>query len=113
MDLSVQSDEIFRALGDPTRRALFERLMRGEAAVVDLTASMNVSQPAVSQHLAVLRDSALVTVRQEGRNRFYRARPEGLAPLFDWLAHYREFWPQKLDRLATMLEKTRKRGDRR
>lgn len=109
----MHTDAIFRALGDPTRRALFERLMRSEAAVVDLTAAMRVSQPAVSQHLAVLRDSALVTVRQEGRNRFYRARPEGLAPLFDWLAYYREFWPEKLERLATLLEKTRKRGDRR
>jgi DNA-binding transcriptional ArsR family regulator len=108
-----RADSIFRALGDPTRRALFERLMTSEAAVVELTALMSVSQPAVSQHLAVLRESELVTMRQEGRNRYYSARPEGLAPLFDWLAHYQKFWPKKLVGLAATLDKMRGRGDRR
>ena len=87
--------------------------MMKESAVSELAARTDVSQPAISQHLAVLRECALVTMRKEGRCRYYRARPEGLAPLFDWLAHYREFWPKKLDALASTLERVRKRGDKR
>jgi DNA-binding transcriptional ArsR family regulator len=96
--------EVFRALGDPTRRALFERLIQGEASVGDLTSGLRVSQPAVSQHLAVLRDAGLVTPRQSGRQRFYRAEPAGLAPLFDWLEHYQRFWKRRLAKLQSMLE---------
>lgn len=101
----VTSDVIFRALGDPTRRSLFERLVAAEGAVGDLGVALGVSQPAVSQHLAVLRAAKLVTMRQAGRQRFYRARPEGLAPLFDWLTHYQKFWPEKLESLKAMLKK--------
>ncbi|HEX7665461.1 MAG TPA: metalloregulator ArsR/SmtB family transcription factor [Polyangiaceae bacterium] len=101
----MTSDVIFRALGDPTRRSLFERLVAAEGAVGDLGVALGVSQPAVSQHLAVLRAAKLVTMRQAGRQRFYRARPEGLAPLFDWLTHYQKFWPEKLESLKAMLKK--------
>ena len=96
---------LFKALGDPTRRSLFERLVAAEGAVGDLGVALGVSQPAVSQHLAVLRAAKLVTMRQAGRQRFYRARPEGLAPLFDWLTHYQKFWPEKLESLKAMLKK--------
>jgi DNA-binding transcriptional ArsR family regulator len=97
-------DAVFRALADPTRRAMFERLMRGEAAVGDLTNGLGVSQPAVSQHLAVLREAGLVGLRRAGRHRFYRAEPAGLAPLIDWLEHYRRFWPRRLAKLKSTLE---------
>ncbi|MEO7111877.1 MAG: metalloregulator ArsR/SmtB family transcription factor [Polyangiaceae bacterium] len=96
---------VFRALGDPTRRALFEKLMLGEKTVADLTATLHVSQPAVSQHLAVLRASKLARMRKEGRQNFYRADPAGLAPLLDWLEHYKKFWPTHLDKLKNVLEK--------
>lgn len=95
---------VFRALADPTRRAIFERLAKGELAVKDLTVRAGVSQPAVSQHLAALRAASLVTERREGRSVYYRAKPRGLAPLVNWLAHYQEFWPQKIGRLKTLLE---------
>jgi len=102
---SVRTPEaVLRALADPTRRAIFERLVRGEAAVKDLTARASVSQPAVSQHLAALRSASLVTVRREGRIVYYRAKPGGLKPLVNWLAHYQEFWPHKINRLKTLLE---------
>lgn len=102
--MSASNDLVFRALSDPTRRAVLERLMRGEAAVVELTAGLHVSQPAVSQHLAVLRDAGLVALRQQGRHRIYRAEPAGLAPVVDWLAHHQRFWRTHLDKLKSTLE---------
>jgi DNA-binding transcriptional ArsR family regulator len=96
--------EIFRALADPTRRAVFERLARGEAPVKELTARFHVSQPAISQHLAALRRAGLVTERREGRLAYYRVQPRGLGPLVDWLAHYQAFWDERLARLQQLLE---------
>lgn len=96
---------IFQALADPSRRAIFESLTRGEAAVKDLTARFHISQPAVSQHLAALKDAGLVDGRKEGRQVFYRVEPRGLKPLVDWIAHYRAFWTEHLDRLDQLLGK--------
>lgn len=103
-------DEIFRALADPTRRAIFERVSRGEITVKDLTAHFAVSQPAISQHLGALRRARLVTERHEGRFAYYRADPKGLAPLFRWIDHYRAFWPEKLQKLSALLEAEEKRS---
>ena len=96
--------DVFRALSDETRRALFEQLARREAPVKDLTARMQVSQPAVSQHLATLRAAGLVSERRDGRHVYYRARPEGLAPLVRWIDRYRVFWGDRLARLAKVLD---------
>nr|WP_244923768.1 metalloregulator ArsR/SmtB family transcription factor [Enhygromyxa salina] len=98
-------DKIFQALADPSRRAIFESLTRGEAAVKDLTARFNISQPAVSQHLATLKSAGLVTSRREGRHAHYRVEPRGLKPLIDWIAHYQAFWTERADRLEQLLEK--------
>ena len=98
-------DAIFRALADPSRRAIFERLTRGEAAVKDLTARFHISQPAVSQHLAALRDAGLVRARREGRLVYYEVEPRGLAPIIDWISHYQVFWKERLGRLEKLLEK--------
>jgi len=84
-----REDIVFRALADPSRRAIFERLTRGEAPVKDLTARFDISQPAVSQHLAALRSAGLVSERREGRLVYYRVEPEGLRPLIDWIAETR------------------------
>ncbi|PBC04870.1 metalloregulator ArsR/SmtB family transcription factor [Mesorhizobium sp. WSM3860] len=96
--------EIFRALADPTRRAVYERLAAGELTVSELRAGMSVSQPAVSQHLAVLRGAGLVIERRAGRNAFYRADPQGLDPLLGWIERYRAFWPERIERLKTVLK---------
>ena len=96
---------IFSALADPSRRAIFESLTRGEAAVKDLTARFDVSQPAISQHLAALKDAGLVNARREGRYVYYRVEPRGMKPLIDWIAHYQAFWTKRLDRLEQLLEK--------
>jgi DNA-binding transcriptional ArsR family regulator len=94
---------IFQALADPSRRALFEQLTRGEAAVKDLTARFDLSQPAVSQHLAALKSAGLVENRREGRCVYYRVSPSGLQPLVDWITHYRAFWLDRVDHLSQLL----------
>jgi DNA-binding transcriptional ArsR family regulator len=101
---SAVENRIFQALADPSRRAIFESLTRGEAAVKDLTARFDISQPAVSQHLAALKDAGLVNGRREGRCVYYRVDPRGMKPLVDWLAQYRVFWTDRLARLERLLE---------
>jgi DNA-binding transcriptional ArsR family regulator len=99
----LAEDRVFRALADPSRRAIFERLTKGEAAVRDLTPRFNVSQPAISQHLAVLREAGLVAERRDGRLVYYRVEPKGLRPLINWLAHYQDFWVDRVEQLRTLL----------
>jgi DNA-binding transcriptional ArsR family regulator len=99
-------NDLFAALGDPTRRALFERLCRdGEQTVHALTERAGVSQPAVSKHLGVLRRSGLVRNRRRGREVHYSARPSGLAPLINWMELYSAFWTERFDRLETLLNR--------
>lgn len=102
---SLAENKVFQALADPSRRAIFEALTLGEAAVKDLSSRFPISQPAVSQHLATLKDAGLVQGRRDGRRVYYRVDPLGLAPLIDWLAHYRAFWTERLDRLEALLDK--------
>lgn len=97
-------DRVFQALADPSRRAIFVSLTKGEAAVKELTARFDISQPAVSQHLATLRAAGLVSGRKEGRNVYYRVEPSGMQPLVGWMEHYRAFWVQHVDRLDQLLE---------
>lgn len=97
---------IFKALGDPTRRAIFESIARdGEQTVRSLTARAGVSQPAVSKHLAVLKRARLVLDRQDGRERRYSLQPKALAPVVDWVNDYSAFWRDRFDRLDSLLNK--------
>ena len=98
-------NRIFQALADPSRRAIFESLTHGESAVKELTARFAISQPAVSQHLAALKEAGLVNARREGRRVYYRVQPRGMKPLIDWIAHYRAFWTEHVGRLERLLEK--------
>jgi len=98
------ADDVFRALADPTRRAIFERLARdGEQTVHALTDRAGVSQPAVSKHLGILKHAKLVRDRRAGRETHYRARPQALAPLIDWVSVYGAFWRERFDRLESLL----------
>ena len=98
-------DSVMRALADPTRRAVFERIAgAGEINVLELTRASGVTQGAISQHLKSLKQAGLVADRPEGRKIFYRAKPEGLAPLFDWLSHYDVFWRERFGNLRTLLK---------
>jgi DNA-binding transcriptional ArsR family regulator len=99
-------DTLFKTLGDPTRRALLERLMReGEQNVHALTRQAGVSQPAVSKHLGLLKRAGLVKDRRDGRETHYRATPEGLAPLIDWMSLYAAFWRERFDALEDLLKR--------
>jgi len=98
-------DSVMRALADPTRRAVFERIAgSGEINVLELTRASGVTQGAISQHLKSLKQAGLVADRPEGRKIFYRARPEGLAPLFDWMSHYDAFWRERFANLRALLK---------
>ena len=95
---------VMRTLADPTRRAVFERVVRSEEiTVVELTRGSGVTQGAISQHLKSLKQAGLVAERAQGRNVYYRAEPEGLAPLVDWMGHYGVFWRERFATLRTLL----------
>ena len=97
----------FDVLGDPVRRRILELLSEGErpsGALAEIVqAEFGISQPAVSQHLKVLRDSGFATVRPEGTRRLYAVDAAPMRELDDWLDHFRRFWDQRLDSLATEL----------
>lgn len=98
-------DTVMRALADPTRRAVFERVARSqEINVAELTRASGVTQGAISQHLKSLKAAGLVAERPQGRNVFYRAQPEGLAPLLDWMSHYDAFWRDRFADLRSLLK---------
>jgi DNA-binding transcriptional ArsR family regulator len=96
---------VMRALADPTRRTLFERIVGSdEITVVELTRGSGVTQGAISQHLKSLKQAGLVAERREGRNVYYHAQPEGLAPLVDWMSHYGAFWRERFADIRTLLK---------
>jgi DNA-binding transcriptional ArsR family regulator len=99
-------DTLFRTLADPTRRAIFERLCRdGDQTVGALTAQAGVSQPAVSKHLAVLKQAGLVLDRHRGRQTYYSAQAAALAPLTDWTRQMAGFWQGRFDQLEDLLKR--------
>lgn len=97
---------LFQTLGDPTRRALFERLCReGALTVSGLTAGSGVSQPAVSKHLRQLKAAGLVTDRPDGRQTHYAVKRDALAPLADWTERMNDFWQERFDALEDLLKR--------
>src|SRR5688500_10585906 len=102
---STDADAVFRAVSDPTRRAILELLRTDERSAGDLAAPFSMSRPAISQHLKVLRDAELVSVRNEGRVRVYRLNPLPLHVLFDWSALFEDFWRARLDGLRGYLDR--------
>lgn len=102
---ATQINAVMRTLADPTRRAVFERVVESEEiTVLELTRGSEVTQGAISQHLKSLKQAGLVAERREGRNVFYRAEPNGLAPLVDWMSHYGVFWRQRFTNLRSLLK---------
>jgi DNA-binding transcriptional ArsR family regulator len=94
------------ALGDPTRRAIFEQLRRGPRAVGEIAGELPVSRPAVSQHLRVLKEAGLVTERPDGTRRLYRLDPDGLGELRDY---FDEFWTEALAGFRAAAERSERR----
>ena len=105
MTQTAAIDAVMRTLADPTRRAVFERIVAAEEiTVAELTRGSGVTQGAISQHLKLLKQAGLVADRPEGRNVHYRADPKGLAPLVDWMALYAVFWRERFANLRTLLK---------
>jgi DNA-binding transcriptional ArsR family regulator len=102
----------FDVLGDPVRRRILELLADGETSAGDVAAvvreEFGISQPAVSQHLKVLRDHGFATVRAEGTRRLYAVDPTGLQEVDAWVEQFRVFWDSKLDALATEVSRGKK-----
>ncbi|OXM60676.1 transcriptional regulator [Amycolatopsis vastitatis] len=96
----------FDVLAEPRRRTILDLLRDGERSVGELVGELNLSQPAVSKHLRVLREAGLVTVRVAAQRRCYALRPEPLAEVDAWLAPYRRFWSDRLDALERRLDAT-------
>jgi DNA-binding transcriptional ArsR family regulator len=103
MSRAAATADVFNAIADPTRRAMLERLRSGELAAGDLADGFRLSQPALSKHLRVLRDTGLVTVREDGRFRYYALASPALREVADWIGNFESFWPQKLDGLGAHL----------
>ena len=95
--------QALQALGDPSRREIFERLIQHPSPVGELARDLPISRPAVSQHLKVLRDGGFARVRPDGARRLYAVEPEPFREVDAWLEHFHRFWEQRLDSLATEL----------
>jgi DNA-binding transcriptional ArsR family regulator len=100
-----EATDVFRAIGDPTRRALLDRLRAGPAPVNELAARFRQTRPAISKHLRLLRRARLVTERRVGRQRLYQLQPRPLQEVASWIEGYRSFWLASLDNLKRYLEK--------
>jgi DNA-binding transcriptional ArsR family regulator len=98
--------DVFRAIADPTRRAILDHLRAGPAPVNALAADFRFTRPAISKHLRVLREAGLVSERRAGRERLYQLRPVPLQQVSGWLEGYRSFWQRNLTNLKRYLEET-------
>jgi len=97
---------VFAAIAAPARRAMLQLLARHETPVMELAESFDMSLSAVSQHLSILREAGLVSLRKDGRQRLYRCNPEPLQVVADWLTFYEPFWTDRLKDLGAYLDKT-------
>jgi DNA-binding transcriptional ArsR family regulator len=96
--------DVYRAISDPTRRAILDKLRRGPTPVNTLASEFSQSRPAISKHLRILRAAHLVKERRSGRERYYRLEPKPLRDVARWLEEYRNFWEHNLNKLKEHLE---------
>ena len=97
-------NDVFKALSDPTRRTIYDKLASGSMNASALREGMKISQPAMSQHLTVLRKARLVREERQGRFVYYEVDPHGVALIAGWLAKYRAYWPARVDALKDLLK---------
>jgi DNA-binding transcriptional ArsR family regulator len=99
--------DLFQILADPTRRRLVDALRSGERSVGELVAAVDIGQPGVSRQLGILQDAGFVSMRPDGRRRFYALKPEPFLELDEWMLGYRVMWESRLDRMGAALERRR------
>ena len=104
MSRALAHSDVFRAIADPTRRAILDRLRAGPAPVNELASEFEQSRPAISKHLRVLRDARLVVEERSGRERLYELRPAALQQVAGWVEGDRSFWQVSLSNLKRFLE---------
>lgn len=104
--------DTFVALADPTRRSIIETLSAGERSFGELADQFEMSRPAVSQHLKVLRDAGIVSARADAQRRIYRLSDEGLKEIDAWLTKVRAYWTPRLDRLERILNEPEESGEK-
>lgn len=102
--------DVFQAIADPTRRAIIDLLARAPMNVNSVSENFNISRPAVSKHMRILVECGLVTINQQGRERYCYAYPKRLKEVNDWLQSYEKFWNKKLDALDDFLQSDRKKS---
>jgi len=100
-----KGNDVFAAIGDSTRRRLLDLLAKGEMAAGQIAVPFAISRPAVSQHLRILRDAGLVSVRKAGREQIYSLRAIPIREVYDWAEHYERFWPDRLSALGKHLDR--------
>lgn len=106
MPAADRSQPVFRALADPTRRAIISMLAGGARPIADIASEFDMTRPAVAKHLAILREGGIVVVEPRGRERINRLNPAALKSAADWLNHFDKFWDDRLAKLKEVVEKT-------
>lgn len=105
MPSALRKEKVFQAIAHPVRRQILEQLMEGEKPATELAAPFDISLPAVSQQLNVLKEAGLVSERRVGRQRIYQLHPKPLREVFEWVGFFEGFWIEKLDALGEHLRK--------
>lgn len=111
MARSPTTADAFNAIAEPARRQILTYLAGGERSVNEVAESLGVKQPQASKHLKVLKAVGLVAVRDDGKKRLYRLKPEALKPIHDWVSAFERFWNESLDRLAEYLDELQRKEE--
>ena len=106
MPATDEAQPVFRALADPTRRAIIDMLAEGDRPISDIAAAFDMTRPAVAKHLAILREGGVIAVEKQGRERIHRLNPQALKTAADWLGYFDRFWDDRLANLKKVVEKT-------
>ena len=104
MNASDNAQPVFRALADPTRRAIINMLADGDRPIAEIAAAFDMTRPAVAKHLAILREGGVIAVEAKGRERIHRLNPQALKTAADWLSYFDRFWDDRLAKLKKVVE---------
>ena len=104
MIVSDNAQPVFRALADPTRRAIINMLAEGDRPIAEIAAAFDMTRPAVAKHLAILREGGVIAVEAKGRERIHRLNPQALKTAADWLSYFDRFWDDRLAKLKKVVE---------